>query len=243
MTRAKYSTFHIFILFRRADIINSFCHLDLIWQSWVWLDFDWQNWIKVVNISSVLVHTKELIAIWKLLLLSGKWRYIQKTYLCLKKRRNKNTGFFYLKWRGFCSSNFVQSRISCFSQQSYPALFIFLSLYFGCKQTKQKRTEVKRKVRTLNIFQKTQNSTDQKWNQIVENVRQSISHILYSNVIKASYSHSDTFNELFVPWYFIWLSNLLQKLITEGPPKIFFNVTFWRNFHKTVWFFSAWRRR
>ena len=84
MTRAKYSTFHIFILFRRADIINSFCHLDLIWQSWVWLDFDWQNWIKVVNISSVLVHTKELIAIWKLLLLSGKWRYIQKTYLCLK---------------------------------------------------------------------------------------------------------------------------------------------------------------
>ena len=71
MTRAKYSTFHIFILFRRADIINSFCHLDLIWQSWVWLDFDWQNWIKVVNISSVLVHTKELIAIWKLLLLSG----------------------------------------------------------------------------------------------------------------------------------------------------------------------------
>ena len=44
----------------------------LIWfdKSWVWLDFDWQNWIKVVNISSVLVHTKELIAIWKLLLLS-----------------------------------------------------------------------------------------------------------------------------------------------------------------------------
>mgnify|MGYP006903924559 CR=1 FL=1 len=51
------------------------------------------------------------------------------------------------------------------------------------------------------------------WNQIVENVKQSISHILYSNVTEVSSSHySDTFNELYVPWYFIWLSNALQKL-------------------------------
>ena len=72
---------------------------------------------------------------------------------------------------------------------------------------------MRRKVRTLNSFQKTQNSTDQKWNQIVENVKQSISHILYSNVTEVSSSHySDTFNELYVPWYFIWLSNVLQKL-------------------------------